>query len=96
MDPGWKMLHIGEGFHIEINNSRMEEDERVPGSVFTSENGRWDSSLFREWQGRPLVEDTGLQIVVDHGHVIERVPCYISGHIKIYDSMKLQNILINK
>lgn len=32
----------GKVFYIEMDGSQMEEEESEPGSVFTSENGRWD------------------------------------------------------
>lgn len=38
-------------FHIEMDGSQMEEGESEPGSVFTSENGRWDFSVLKNDKG---------------------------------------------
>ena len=38
-------------FYIEMDGSQMEEEESEPGSVFTSENGRWDWDLIKNGKG---------------------------------------------
>lgn len=38
-------------FYIEMDGSQMVEEESEPGSVFPSENGRWDFNLLENGKG---------------------------------------------
>lgn len=55
-------------FYIEMDASQMEEEESEPVSVFTSENGRWEPTLPKVWQGRPLVEGGGIHPSIHPGY----------------------------
>lgn len=51
MDPSSTTLTQETVLYIEMDGSQMEEEESEPGSVFASENGRWDLNVLKNGKG---------------------------------------------
>lgn len=51
LDPSSTTLTQETVLYIEMDGSQMEEEESEPGSVFASENGRWDLNVLKNGKG---------------------------------------------
>lgn len=72
-------------FDMEMGGSQMVGEESEPGSVFTSENGRWRFECLIEWWERPLVEGWKNHPVYSTGHCAS----FQSHHVPLNDAYLL-------